>query len=290
MKSVKSIIGYGQADFKTLIAQKKLYVDRTAFIRTMENESNTSLIFVRPRRFGKSLWLSILHYYYGVEHADKFDTLFGNLAIGQNPTELRNSYMVLKFQFAGIDVETDGSTFRGFMANVKTGIIDCMKAYSSYFSEDERDKIEALDTPANMIQMFLSLYRGKGIPHPIYILIDEYDQFANELLGVDTERFQGIIGRTGFVRKFYEMIKNAANDGIANRFFATGVSPLTIDAMTSGFNISSSISLELDFHDLMGFRESEVAGILRKVGASEDNLPALLDDNKSTFDRRMRSA
>jgi hypothetical protein len=99
---MKSIIGYAQADFKTLIKDHKLYVDRTAFIETMENQSNTNLVFVRPRRFGKSLWLSILHYYYGVEHKDLFEMLFGKLAIGQNPTTLRNTYLILRFQFAGI--------------------------------------------------------------------------------------------------------------------------------------------------------------------------------------------
>lgn len=280
---MRSIIGYAQADFKTLIADNKLYIDRTAFIETMENHSNTNLIFVRPRRFGKSLWLSILHYYYGVEHKNMFETLFGLLAIGQNPTPLRNSYMILSLQFAGIDVTTDLSTFNGFRANVRSGILNCMSAYSTYFSKDERDKIMATDTPADMIQLFFDFYKDKNIPYPIYILIDEYDQFANELVGLDTERFKSIIGSSGFVRKFYEMIKNAANKGIVNRFFATGVSPLTVDAMTSGFNISSSISLELKYHDLMGFKTDEVVDILKKVGASEENIPTILSDLKEWY-------
>jgi hypothetical protein len=281
---MKSIIGYSEADFKTLITEQKLYIDRTSYIETMENQSNKNLIFVRPRRFGKSLWLSILHYYYGVEHADKFETLFGNLAIGQNPTPLRNTYLILTFQFAGIDVETDDSTFQGFRANVMTGIIRCMGAYSSYFSAEDMAKIEAIDTPANMIQMFFTLYENYNIPNPIYILIDEYDQFANELVGLDTERFQAIIGRSGFVRKFYEMIKFAANQGIVNRFFATGVSPLTVDAMTSGFNISSSLNFEYEFHGLLGFTTAEVIYILKKVGAKEENIPTVIADLKDWYD------
>ncbi len=275
---MRSIIGYAQADFKTLITDNKLYIDRTAFIETMENQSNSNLVLVRPRRFGKSLWLSVLHYYYGVEHKDKFDTLFGNLAIGKNPTPLRNNYLILRFQFAGIDVETDKSTFQGFRANVMTGIINCMGVYSSYFSAEDMAKIEALETPASMIQTFFRLYEIKNISHPIYILIDEYDQFANELVGLDTARYRAIIGRSGFVRKFYEMIKNAANEGVVNRFFATGVSPMTIDAMTSGFNISSSLTLESEFHDLMGFKRAEVIDILKKVGATPENIPAIIAD------------
>jgi hypothetical protein len=278
-----SKIGYAQADFETLITSNKLYIDRTAFIQTMENESNTNVFFVRPRRFGKSLWLSILHYYYAMEHRDKFDRLFGNLVIGQNPTPLRNTYLVLRMQFSGIDVLTDASTFQGFRANVMNGILTCMNVYSDYFSAEEKAEIKETETPADMIQTFFRFYKDNEIPHPIYILIDEYDQFANELVSMDTERFKSIIGQTGFVRNFYEMIKNAANEGIVNRFFATGVSPLTVDAMTSGFNISSSLGLEIDFHDLMGFKHDEVVFILQQVGATAENIPTIMDDLKDWY-------
>ena len=281
---MKSIIGYAQADFKTLITDGKLYVDRTAFIETMENQSNTNLILVRPRRFGKSLWISILQYYYGVEHKALFDTLFGHLAIGQKPTPSRNSYLILRFQFSGIDVETESATYQGFRRNILTGILDCMTAYSDYFSEEDRDEIKAIDIPANILQMFFSLYKANKVPYPIYILIDEYDQFANELVGLDTDRFMAIFGGSGYVRKYYEIIKNAANEGIVKRFFATGVSPLTVDAMTSGFNISSSLNVELEFSDLMGFKTDEVIDILRKVGAKEENIPTIIADLKDWYD------
>ena len=278
-----SIIGYAQADFKTLIADKNLYIDRTAYIHAIENHSNRNLLFVRPRRFGKSLWISILHYYYGVEHKDKFDKLFGNTAIGQNPTPLHNTYLILKMQFAGIDIETDASTLYGFRFNVLTGVQICMGTYPAYFSKDEIDEMKTIDTPANIIQAFFSLYEQKNIPHKLYILIDEYDQFANELVGRDTERFNAIIGRSGFVRKYYELIKFAVNTGIVSRFFATGVSPLTVDSLTSGFNITSSLGQELDFHDLMGFTRSEVVYILQQVGASEAEIPTIVADLKEWY-------
>ena len=134
------------------------------------------------------------------------------------------------------------------------------------------------------MQQFLRLYKKKQIPHPLYILIDEYDQFANELVALDADRFQAIIGGTGFVRKFYEMIKNAANEGVVNRFFATGVSPLTVDSLTSGFNISTSLGLELQFHDLMGFKRDEVAFILKKVGAADADIPNIIADLKEWYD------
>jgi Predicted AAA-ATPase/PD-(D/E)XK nuclease superfamily len=279
----KSIIGYAQADFQTLIEDNNLYIDRTDYIRAIENHSNRNLLFVRPRRFGKSLWISILQYYYGAEHRDKFDTLFGHLAIGQNPTPLRNSFIILRLQFAGIGIETDDLIFYGFRMNVKVGIQNCMAAYPAYFSEEDIKYIETVDTPANMIQAFFGLYQQKEVPQDLFILIDEYDQFANELVGHDTERFKAIVGRSGFVRKFYEIIKNAANEGVVGRFFATGVSPLTVDAMTSGFNITSSLSQEVEFHDLMGFKEYEVADILKKVGATDEALPTLLLDLKGWY-------
>ncbi|MDZ7880737.1 MAG: AAA family ATPase [Saprospiraceae bacterium] len=282
--SKPSVIGYAQADFETLITSNRLYIDRTAYIRVIENHSNANLLFVRPRRFGKSLWLSILHYYYGVEHKDKFEKLFGNLAIGQHPTPLHNSFLILKFQFAGIDVETDASTFYGFRRNVLTGIQNCMGTYPAYFSPEEIAYVETIDTPANMIQAFFGLYKRKNIPHQLYILIDEYDQFANELVGHDTERFNAIIGRSGFVRKYYELIKDAANTGIVSRFFGTGVSPLTVDSLTSGFNITSSLEQELKFHDLMGFKRHEVAYILQQVGAEEAEIPKLITDLKEWYD------
>lgn len=278
-----SIIGYAQADFAALITSEKLYIDRTMYIQEIENHSNTNLIFVRPRRFGKSLWLSILHYYYGVEYQDKFDRLFGHLAIGQNPTPLRNRYLILRMQFSGINVATDATTYQGFRANILTGILACMAAYSTYFLADEMNEIKHLETPADMLQRFFQFYKSKKIPYPIYMLIDEYDQFANELVGLDTERFKAMIGGSGFVRKVYEMIKSAANEGVVRRFFATGVSPLTVDAMTSGFNISTSISLELEFHDLLGFKEAEVIDILQKVGATAANMPELIADLKAWY-------
>jgi hypothetical protein len=278
-----SVIGYAQANFATLIADKNVYIDRTAFIRTLENQSNRNLIFVRPRRFGKSLWLSMLYYYYDVAQKADFETLFGALEIGKNPTPLRNSFIILRFQFAGIDVDTDASTYFGFRQNVLVGILSCMQTYPAYFSQAEMAEIKDIEVPANMVQRFFALYAGKDIPHKIYILIDEYDQFTNELVGLDTERFRAIVGRSGYVRKFYEMLKNAIYEGVVNRFFATGVSPMTVDALTSGFNITSSIGLELKYHDLMGFKHDEVVHILKKVGATEGDIPKIMEDLKEWY-------
>ena len=158
-----SIIGYAQANFATLRADKNLYIDRTAYLHALENQSNRNLIFVRPRRFGKSLWLSMMYYYYGIEHKDQFETLFGDLDIGKNPTPLRNTYLVLRFQFAGINVDTDESTYRGFLYNVKTGVGSFMETYTDYFTSEETQIMDALPTPESVIQYLFRLCRKKKI-------------------------------------------------------------------------------------------------------------------------------
>jgi Predicted AAA-ATPase/PD-(D/E)XK nuclease superfamily len=271
-----ALIGYAEADFHSMRTKGHYYVDRTSFIAEQESLGNRNLLFARPRRFGKSLWISTLHHYYDIRFKDQFETLFGDLYIGKNPTPYRNSYVVLRFQFSGIDVSSDERAYVGFRNNIETGIRECMSSYPAYYSQDDIARIERLSSAESMIQTFFSLHKTKQIPHKIYTLIDEYDHFANELFTLDVERFQNIVSRTGFVRKTYEFLKNAMGEGIVDRNFMTGVAPLTVDAMTSGFNTVSHLALDISFHDLMGFKKAEVEDILRVIGALESNIPTLL--------------
>ena len=273
-----ALIGYAEADFYSLITKGHYYVDRTAFIAEQESWGNRNLLFARPRRFGKSLWISTLHHYYDARFKDEFDLLFGKLYIGKNPTPYRNKYIVVRFQFSGIDVSTDEKAYKGFRANVLAGIQECMAAYPNYFSKEDITKIAICSSPESILQTFLTMYSVKNIPYKIYTLLDEYDHFANELFTLDIERFQNIVSRTGFVRKLYEIIKNAMGEGKIERNFMTGVAPLTVDAMTSGFNTLTHLTLDVDFHDLLGFKKNEVADILRAIGASEADLPKLMGD------------
>ena len=279
-----ALIGYAEADFHSMRTKGHYYVDRTSFIAEQESLGNRNLLFARPRRFGKSLWISTLHHYYDVRFKDQFEMLFGDLYIGKNPTPNQNNYVVLRLQFSGIDVSTDERAYVGFRNNVETSIRDCMSSYPTYYSKDEIEKIERLSSPESMIQTFFSLHKSKQIPYKIYTLIDEYDHFANELFTLDVERFQNIVSRTGFVRKTYELIKNAMGEGVIDRNFMTGVAPLTVDAMTSGFNTVSHLALDIGFHDLMGFRKAEVEDILRSIGALEANMPSLILDLTDWYD------
>ena len=181
-----AIIGYAEADFYSMITKGHYYVDRTSFIAKLENLGNRNLLFARPRRFGKSLFISVLHHYYDIQFKDEFDMLFGKLDIGKHPTSERNNYLVLLFQFSGIDVSTDERAYNGFRGNVLTGIQECMNAYPAYFSKEEIFKMETVSTPEGLLQAFLTLYQLKNIPYKIYTLIDEYDHFANELFTLDS--------------------------------------------------------------------------------------------------------
>jgi len=274
-------IGYGQSNFESMVKGGFHYVDRTNYLSLIEDMGSRFLFFLRPRRFGKSLLISTLEYYYGIQHSAKFDFLFGKYYIGKNPTEQKNNYLVLKFDFSGIDTTSIENTEKGFLHKVKLAANNFGKNYRHLFSESVSEGWISHDRSESIIaELFFS---ANDAQHKIYLLIDEYDHFTNELVSFNLEGFKNIVSRNGFVRKFYETIKTATGEGIVERMFVTGVSPVTVDSLTSGFNISTSITLDLKFHNLMGFTEVEVAEILRGVEASEEEMPKLMRDMKKWY-------
>jgi hypothetical protein len=277
-------ITYAQSDFKTLIEKGSFYQDRTEFIEKLENWSCNFLVFRRPRRFGKSLFVMMLHCYYGVEHKDDFHNLFGNLYIGQHPTPEVSNYMVLSFDFSGIDTKTHESTYQGFLTNTTNGVRAFLGAYPSFFSEEDNNTILGQQSPEAVIKTLFGIMSINQIKHKIYLLVDEYDHFANELLSFDFNRFKTNISQNGFVRKFYESVKKAAGDGTIGRIFITGVSPITMDSMTSGFNISDNISLHPVFHNMMGFTHAEVDTLLKNVGTPSGDVPKIMSDLIEWYD------
>ena len=249
---------YGISNFARLIEDGYAYVDKTGYIEQLENEPAPYLFFLRPRRFGKSLFVSMLSYYYGLEHQERFDSLFGQFYIGTNPTSRANTYAVLKFEFSRIDTSTPEHTQQGFHANVLLGIENFEKRYQQTFMD-----YSAFDNPAEALKRFFETHRDKKI----YLLIDEYDHFANEILSFHFEHFSDIISRNGFVRKFYEAIKAATGDGIVDRLFVTGVTPITLDSLTSGFNIAQNLSTRKATNAMMGFTEQEVVDLMEAMGS-----------------------
>ena len=247
---------YGISNFARLIEDGYHYVDKTGYIEQLENEPAPYLFFLRPRRFGKSLFVSMLSYYYGLEHQKRFDALFGKFYIGTHPTLRANTYHVLDFEFSRIDTSTPEHTQKGFLQNVLAGVSDFEQRYDKALQDYKN-----CDNPADVLKAFFVTHREKKI----YLLIDEYDHFANEILSFHFEHFSDIINRNGFVRKFYETIKAATGKGIVDRLFVTGVTPITLDSLTSGFNIAQNCSTWEEYSEMMGFTEENVAQLIHPI-------------------------
>ncbi|MFN0203257.1 MAG: AAA family ATPase, partial [Bacteroidia bacterium] len=204
---------YGISNFAELPKGNYFFADKTPYLHKLEGLGEKYIFFMRPRRFGKSLWISILQYYYGTQYKERFKELFGEYYVGKNPTENANNYLVLRFDFSGIDTSTAENTYQGFLWKVNTGIFDFIATYAQYFEEEEKKAILAATHPERAISALFEVIKAKNTL-PIYLLIDEYDHFANELLALNLAHFRNIVGRNGWVRKFYETIKTATGEGI----------------------------------------------------------------------------
>jgi len=248
-------IPYGVSNFEQIRTQNFLYVDKTHFIQKVE--AINCLVHLRPRRFGKSLFLSMLDCYYDLAAADKFDTLFKGLYVHENPTNDIHSYYMLRLHFSGIQNTEMENLEQGFLRRVR---IDAERFINRY-----RLDIQLADTtsPAGVLDSLIKGFENLGLKHKIYILIDEYDHFTNSLLHGDAEDFLSILKRGGFVRSFYEVIKEGTQNGTIERIFITGVMSVTLDSMTSGFNIATKISTDKQFSDVMGFTADEVKALLK---------------------------
>ena len=270
---------YGKSDFKALITKGYYYIDRTSHIEQIERSNASSLFFLRPRRFGKSLFVSTLKYYYGVEYKGEFQTLFGQCYIGKYPTPNANSYLVLHFNFSSIAGKTPEELAKNFNTKVQNNIQRFLSAYIPlYFSEEAYDILEGKPDANILLERLFALIdkSRKSIP-PLYVLIDEYDHFSSTLLANSEEAFLEVVSSTGFFRKFFEALK-IGTESLIKRIFATGVSPITLDGFTSGFNIAADISRNKLYHDLMGFKSEEVKTLFSDIGIGEEELPALMKD------------
>lgn len=270
---------YGISHFPTLVQDGYYYVDKTPYLAQMEEAPEKYVFFLRPRRFGKSLFVSLLEHYYGQQHRDRFDALFGAYHVGQQPTPLANRYQVLKFDFSRIDTATHESTFRGFFSNVKSGVR--MFAHTYGFTVQETQQALEAESPDDMLKILFDLIRIRG-SEKVYLLIDEYDHFANELIAFDFSNFGSFVTRNGFVRKFYEAIKTGTGEGVVDRLFVTGVSPITLDSLTSGFNIAAHLSTSRLLNELMGFTEAEVVRLF-EVACPGQEISLILDDLRKWY-------
>lgn len=248
-------VPYGRVDLKSVREDGLLYIDKTMYLEKLEQ--NNVLIYTRPRRFGKSMLTSMLAYYYSINEADNFEKIFKGLYVYDHPTPYKNKYYVLQFNFSGMQTGTDKTLEQieeQFKVLVISGIKNCINAYNL------RIKLNEDGTSADVFKRFLVDFKALNKANKIYVMIDEYDHFTNGMLQGDGKRFLAILGNSGFVRAFYEVIKENLEqlNPPLERFFATGVTPLTLDSLTSGFNIATKITNNPLFTAMCGLTEDEV--------------------------------
>jgi hypothetical protein len=262
-------IPYGSADFGRMRNDNSYYVDKTRFIPLLEAQPYF-VFLIRPRRFGKTLWLSTLQHYYDINRAEQFEHLFGDTYIGAHPTPERNSYLILFFNFALVNPAVD-QVEASFEDNGYVEIASFLRRYERFFTESERQEIlQGRNTEARLRRIF-NYATEKSLK--IYLLIDEYDNFANTILTTaGQEAYHNLTHGEGFFRYFFNLLKGATAGQIAglSRLYITGVSPVTMDDVTSGFNIGDNLSIEASFNELVGFTESEVFSILEHYHQRED--------------------
>ena len=262
-------LSYGVSNFEKLRSEGYFYVDKTAYIEVLENLPETCVVMLRPRRFGKTLFANMLGYYYNRMHSEIFDLLFAGTYIHDHPTPKRNAYMILKFNFSAINTETLENANKGFHHSVMTSTDLFIGLYHDHFTKEERRQIIEQEKPNDILTALFRKIEEKKLGKCIYVIIDEYDHFANNILSQGKDMFKDLVKTDGYVRPFYETLKQGT-ETVVDQIFITGVMPILLDSLTSGFNISVNLSTDARFNEIMGFTDEEITPILKSLGA-EDN-------------------
>ena len=268
---------YGISDYERLIEDEYYYVDKTMYIEKLEDTVAPYVVFLRPRKFGKTLFTSTLENYYDIAKENKFEKLFKDTYIGQKPTKLRNTYHILKFNFAGIDTTNEETTIRAFKSKVISSIKLFIDKYKLDFYINDKEEAE------NILDNFFKAFVIQKAYEKIYVIIDEYDHFANELLGFNTKQFKSLVSKNGKIRKFYEILKEGT-ESVVDRVFITGVAPITLDSLTSGFNIGSDITLDARFNAMTGFTQQEIVNMMQELEISKQKQEEILPIMKENYD------
>ena len=252
-------IPYGMMNFIDVREDDCYYVDKTHYIPLIEN-ANKYFFYIRPRRFGKSLTISMLRHYYNILEADKFEKWYGDLYIGKHPTPERNSYLIIYLNFTVVNAELN-SYRQSLDAHCNTEFNFFCDVYAQYLPEGIK---EEMNKKKGAIEQLDYLYKECiKTNQQIYLFIDEYDHFTNKILSEPSclEDYKSETYGTGYLRSFFDTVK-AGTDSTIKRCFVTGVSPVTMDDLTSGFNIGTNYSLSPEFNEMTGFNEEEVRAML----------------------------
>ena len=268
---------YGISNYQELIEDNYYYVDKTKYIEELENLAEKRIMFLRPRKFGKTLFTSTLENYYDIKKENKFEELYKDTYIGKHPTKLKNSYHILRFNFSGIDTTNTETTIKGFKEKVSTAIEGFINKYGIDFY------INSKQTTEGILNSLIEAFKIQKQEEKIYVIIDEYDHFANELLGFNTNQFKDLVSKNGKVRKWYEILKEGT-ESVVDRIFITGVAPITLDSLTSGFNIGSDITRDEEFNEMLGFTEEELIQLMENQNISKEKREEILPIMKENYD------
>ena len=272
---------YGINDFEAVIEQNQYYVDKTMYLPLLENQPS-NIFFIRPRRFGKSIFLSMLHAYYDCSKKEKFQTLFGDLWVGKHPTPLQGKYQILHldFSYVGGGIEKLEENFNMYLRVKLDGF---MRVYQEFYLADFKKRFFQSDSGTEKLALLQDETAAKGIP--LYLIIDEYDNFTNTVLNEQGENvYWAITHADGFYRDVFKKFK-----GMFERIFITGVSPVTLDDVTSGFNIGWHISTKPEFNQMLGFSQEEVRNMFtyyKEVGGipATSDIEVMIDEMKPWYD------
>lgn len=278
MGTIKGI-PYGMSNFEDVITQNRYYVDKTMYIPMLEDQANY-LIFIRPRRFGKSLLLSMLRSYYDLSQKDKFQQLFGNLWIRQNTTPLQGKYQMLYLDFSKIGGNIDElpQRFDSYSAVQLDGFLN---RYREYYTDEFIERFSTAEKGIDKLHILDDEARRQG--YPLYLIIDEYDNFTNVVLNEKgNEIYHAITHASGFYRDAFKNYK-----GMFDRIFMIGVSPVTLDDLSSGYNIGWNISTNPLFNQMLGFSEEDVRTMLRyyqEAGQLQGDIEEMIQEMKPWYD------
>ncbi len=259
---MKKQVLYGSANYEEIVQKNGYFVDKTAYIEKLERIENP--VFLRPRRFGKSLLCSILRYYYGLNYASRFDEFFGQTWIGQHPTANRNQFIVLSLNFSTLKISSTISKIESGFDRYCNGILALLRhEYASLLNE--MPKIIMDDAASTNMGQLLHYLRAYRLPQ-MYIIIDEYDNFANQLITAHKDPiYRELTADDSFLKTFFKTLKEGREMGAIANVFMTGVLPLMIDDMASGYNIATFITLDPEFETMSGFTQAEVDKLLDEI-------------------------
>jgi hypothetical protein len=274
-------IPYGISNFEDLRTNNFYYVDKTMFLPTLERAANF-LFLIRPRRFGKSMFLSMMNAYYDIEKADRFDSLFDGLWIKEHPTKLKNQFQVLYFDFSIAGASMAGETMMdSFNEYCSIVINDFAERYAHYYKPEFVQEVKSIVSAKAKLSYIDK--KAKDLNYPLYLIVDEYDNFTNVIFSQNgSDALKLLTHASGFYREYFKVFK-----AMFSRILMLGVSPITLNELTSGYNIATNISNEPSFNAMLGFSETDVRQMIayyQQHGLMKNDLEAMIADMKPWYD------